>query len=90
MRHPAPSCQSPLSEPSHGHSLLEDLPRIERQLLQRRRALAWLASGAGSALMLTGCGGGGGDDSSTSTSATTTTDTSTTTATTGTGTGHQY
>lgn len=64
-------------EPAHGHHLADDLPRISA-LLERRRALAWLGSGAaGSALLLAGCGGGGSDGSSlaglTSTTGTTTT-----------------
>ncbi|MGJ7531867.1 MULTISPECIES: intradiol ring-cleavage dioxygenase [unclassified Variovorax] len=44
----------------HGHSLAEDLPRMEAQLLERRRALLWLSSSA----LLASCGGGGGSDSS--------------------------
>jgi protocatechuate 3,4-dioxygenase beta subunit len=44
----------------HGHSLAEDLLRIEAQRLERRRALLWLSSSA----LLAGCGGGGGSDSS--------------------------
>jgi protocatechuate 3,4-dioxygenase beta subunit len=44
----------------HGHSLAEDLPRMEAQRLERRRALLWLSSSA----LLAGCGGGGGSDSS--------------------------
>ncbi|CAN7633895.1 intradiol ring-cleavage dioxygenase [Variovorax sp. LjRoot290] len=53
------------TEPSHGHHLADDLPLISAQLLQRRRALAWLGSTtAGSALLLAGCGGGGSDGSS--------------------------
>jgi protocatechuate 3,4-dioxygenase beta subunit len=68
----------------HGHSLAEDLPLMSAQLLQRRRALAWLASSASATLLATGCGGGGSDaSSSTSTSTTTTGSTTTTTTTTG-------
>ena len=44
----------------HGHSLAEDLARMETQRQERRRALLWLSSSA----LLAGCGGGGGSDSS--------------------------
>lgn len=52
----------------HGHSLAEDLPRIEA-LLARRRALKWFA-GAGTAALVAGCGGS--DASGTSSVAVTT------------------
>jgi len=59
--------------PAHGHHLADDLPLIAAQLLQRRRALAWLgASAAGSALTLAGCGGGGSSGGSVAGVATTT------------------
>jgi len=48
------------SDHHHGHSLAEDLPRMEAQRLERRRALLWLSSSA----LLASCGGGGGSDSS--------------------------
>ncbi|MFS0774058.1 intradiol ring-cleavage dioxygenase [Sphingomonas sp. 1P08PE] len=51
-------------EPHHGHSLAEDLPRIEA-LVARRRALKWFA-GAGTAALVAGCGGGGSGDASSS------------------------
>lgn len=54
--------QHPL-EPSHGGRLADDLPLLAAQVLKRRRALAWLSSSAGIAL-LGGCGGGGGSDAS--------------------------
>ncbi|WP_231972960.1 intradiol ring-cleavage dioxygenase [Variovorax sp. HW608] len=58
------------SDPTHGHSLAEDIARIEAQMLQRRRALAWLGSSAG-ALLIGGCGGGGSSSGSATTAATT-------------------
>jgi len=69
----------------HDHGLAHDLDRLASGLMQRRRALAWLAGAGASALPLLpliGCGGGG--DDSTSTSTTTTTTTTTTGTTTGT------
>ncbi|QDZ06964.1 intradiol ring-cleavage dioxygenase [Sphingomonas panacisoli] len=42
----------------HGHSLAEDLERMEA-LVARRRALQWFA-GAGTAALVTACGGSGG------------------------------
>ena len=67
----------------HDHGLSHDLDRLARSVMQRRRALAWLAGGVGSAslLPLIGCGGGGDDVSSTTTSTTTTTTTTTTSST---------
>ncbi|KMS54211.1 intradiol ring-cleavage dioxygenase [Novosphingobium barchaimii LL02] len=49
-------------EPRHGHSLAEDLGAIGREMVARRRALAFLA-GTGAAAVLTACGG---DDSGSS------------------------
>ena len=58
--HPTRNNNHAFAEPAHGHHLADDLPLISAQLLQRRRALAWLGSTtAGSALLLAGCGGGG-------------------------------
>lgn len=80
----------------HGHGLSEDLVIISEQLRERRRTLRWMASAAGSALLLNACGGGGSSGSAasaltatTTTSATpsnpsTTTTTATTAATTST------
>jgi protocatechuate 3,4-dioxygenase beta subunit len=51
------------AEPDHGHSLAEDLPRIEA-LIARRRALKWFA-GAGTAALVAGCGGSESGDAST-------------------------
>jgi len=45
----------------HGHSLAEDLERMEA-LVARRRALKWFA-GAGTAAIVTACGGSGGSSS---------------------------
>ncbi|HWK41730.1 MAG TPA: intradiol ring-cleavage dioxygenase [Croceibacterium sp.] len=53
------------SPASHGHGLLEDIERIDHLRLGRRRALAWLGSVGGGAL-LAGCGGGGSPSSSSS------------------------
>ena len=68
----------------HDRGLAFDLKTIEVRLVERRRALAWLA-GSGGALMLAGCGGGGDGSSATARTATTTTTTTgtTTTGTTG-------
>jgi protocatechuate 3,4-dioxygenase beta subunit len=70
----------------HGHSLAEDLARMEA-LVARRRALKWFA-GAGTAALVTACGGSGGSTSGvsvvtggTSTATPTPTPTATTTAT---------
>ena len=71
----------------HDHGLAHDLGRLAQGLMQRRRALAWLAgAGVGTLplLPLIGCGGGGGGDDTTSTTSTTST-TTTTTGTTTTG-----
>lgn len=69
---------------SHGHSLMDDIPLLEAQLLQRRRALAWLSGSAG-AMILAGCGGGGSSGTGIASSTTAgTSSTSTTTGTTGT------
>jgi protocatechuate 3,4-dioxygenase beta subunit len=46
---------------SHGHSLAEDLARME-VLVARRRALKWFA-GAGTAALVAGCGGSGDSSS---------------------------
>ncbi|NDZ14639.1 intradiol ring-cleavage dioxygenase [Variovorax sp. WS11] len=74
---------SALREPAHGHHLADDLPLIAAQLLQRRKALAWLgASAAGSALTLAGCGGGGSGGGSLTSAATTTAASTTAAATT--------
>ena len=70
----------------HDHGLAHDLDRLASGLMQRRRALAWLAGAGASALPLLpliGCGGGGDDSGSTTTSTTTTTTTTTGTTTTG-------
>ncbi|WP_028967626.1 intradiol ring-cleavage dioxygenase [Sphingomonas phyllosphaerae] len=76
---------------SHGHSLAEDLQRIDA-LMARRRALKWFA-GAGTVAFLTGCGGSdaASTDTTTPTTATptptpTATPTPTPTSTTATGT----
>ena len=61
----------------HGHRLAEDLPRLAA-LVRRRRALAWIASTAGTAL-IGACGGGGGSSSSSTTTAAATTSTTTST-----------
>lgn len=53
---------------SHGHSLAEDLQRIDA-LMARRRALKWFA-GAGTVAFLTGCGGSDAASTETSTTAT--------------------
>lgn len=66
----------------HGHSLAEDLARIDH-LQRRRRALAWMASSAGS-LLLAGCGGGGDGGTSTTSASTTASTTALTTGTTST------
>jgi protocatechuate 3,4-dioxygenase beta subunit len=66
-----------LNEPQHGHSLSEDLPMISAQLLQRRRALAWLATAAAPALLVAGCGGGSSGSSSSSTTTSSTSSSST-------------
>lgn len=66
----------------HGHSLAEDLERMEA-LVARRRALKWFA-GAGTAALVTACGGSGGSSSGvtvTGTSSPTPTPTTTATAT---------
>lgn len=67
----------------HGHSLAEDLPRLQA-LIARRRALKWFA-GAGTAALVAGCGGSGsgssGSVSVVSSSGTTATPTPTATAT---------
>jgi protocatechuate 3,4-dioxygenase beta subunit len=68
----------------HDRGLAHDLRTIERQLIARRRALAWFG-GAGLAALLTGCGGGGETASASfadTTSGTTTTNTAASTATT--------
>jgi protocatechuate 3,4-dioxygenase beta subunit len=70
------------------HGLAHDLGRLTQGLMQRRRALGWLAgAGVGTLplLPLIGCGGGSGDDSTSTTSTTTTTTATTTTGTTTTG-----
>ncbi|WP_280154469.1 intradiol ring-cleavage dioxygenase [Piscinibacter sp. XHJ-5] len=64
---------------AHDAGLAHDLQTLAASIAERRRALRWLAGGAG-ALALWGCGGGGDDTSGTST--TTTTDTTTSTGTT--------
>jgi len=79
------SNDSAFATPAHGHRLADDLPLISAQLLERRKALAWLGSSAvGSALLLAGCGGGGGSDGSSlaglATTATTGTSSTSTTA----------
>ncbi|MFT3816333.1 MAG: intradiol ring-cleavage dioxygenase [Rubrivivax sp.] len=45
-----------VEHPDHGHGLAEDLARIELQRLQRRRAMSWLATAAGSGLLVAGAG----------------------------------
>jgi protocatechuate 3,4-dioxygenase beta subunit len=68
----------PATPDDHDHSLAHDLHALQRTLLARRRALLWLAAGAGaSTLPMLGCGGGG-DAASDSSSAGTTTTTTTT------------
>lgn len=57
-------------DPSHGHSLAEDLKRIDA-LMARRRALKWFA-GAGTVAFLTGCGGSDAASSDTATATTAT------------------
>ena len=49
-------------EDTHGHSLAEDLGRMEA-LVARRRALKWFA-GAGTAAFVAGCGGSGASSGS--------------------------
>ena len=56
----------------HGHSLTEDLPLIEKQLLGRRHALRLLAL-SGAAAVLPGCGGGSDSDTTAGTAISTTT-----------------
>lgn len=63
----------------HGHSLAEDLQRMEA-LVARRRALKWFA-GASLAGIVTACGDGSGSSSTTTTTVTTPTPTPTPTAT---------
>ena len=66
----------------HDRGLAADLEVIGRQMMARRRALAWFA-GVGVGALVTGCGGGGGSsDTSSTATASTTTGTSTTTTTT--------
>ena len=70
---------------SHDFGLARDLETIAGQVMERRRALLWLGSLAGTAALLVGCGDGDGSSSSSSTTAgtsTTTTSTDTTTTTT--------
>jgi protocatechuate 3,4-dioxygenase beta subunit len=62
----------------HDRGLAHDLETIGRRLIERRRALAFLA-GSGTALALAGCGGGGGSSTSAATSAASTANTGTTT-----------
>jgi len=52
-------------EHAHHEGLAFDLQAISKQIVARRRALAWF-SGAGITALLAGCGGGGGDASSAS------------------------
>lgn len=68
LHHAQPSCDphGPHHEPAHEHDLglVHDL-----QVMQRRRALTWLAGvGAVSAVPLFGCGGGGSSSDATSSS----------------------
>lgn len=79
---PQPLPQPPTPD-DHDHGLAHDLSALQSTLLKRRRALLWLAAGAGaglSTLPMLGCGGGG--DASTGSSATASTTTTTTTTTT--------
>ena len=66
----------------HGHSMAEDLPRLEALVADRRRALKWFA-GAGTAALVAGCGGGSSETGTVSvvSSGTTATPTPTPTAT---------
>ncbi|MBS0444613.1 MAG: intradiol ring-cleavage dioxygenase [Proteobacteria bacterium] len=64
--------------PDHDHDHHGGLARDVGALLQRRRALLWLAGSA--ALPLVGCGGGGSSDDGTSTSSGTSSSGSTTTS----------
>ena len=73
----------PFSKPAtpddHDHGLAHDLDALQRTRLKRRRALLWLAAGAGaSTLPMIGCGGGGDAATDSSTTGTTTTTTPTT------------
>lgn len=68
----------------HDRGLAHDLQIISAQLIERRRALAWLAGG-GSALVLAGCGGGDSSDTASTTTSTGTTTATTTSATSSTG-----
>ena len=63
----------------HGHSLAEDLERMEA-LVARRRALKWFA-GAGTAALVTACGGSGSSGVTVTTGTSTPTPTPTPTAT---------
>lgn len=63
----------------HDRGLAHDLTVISRNMIDRRRALAWFA-GAGAGALVTGCGGGSGDTASASTAGTTSTVTTSTSA----------
>lgn len=54
----------------HDRGLAFDLETISKQVVARRKAIAWL-SGAGATALLAGCGGGAGSSGTTSTSETT-------------------
>lgn len=73
--HESEADQSPSA---HSHGLADDLARIEQLRIGRRRALAWLGSAGGSAVLI-GCGGD--NSASTASAVTVSTASATTTAT---------